>query len=161
MSRMGRKLRPWMSLLERTFDQARSLMGRVGLFAALALAPLSSWAESEIVDGRTAVILDGDTVAFGSERMRIINIEAPGISEPECEREEIFALRSRQRLAELIRSGPVTVERAGRDHLGRTLARLILADGRDVAAVLVDEGLALPWHEGLEAREARRRHWCG
>ena len=161
MTRIGRKLRPWMFLPERTAGRRRSLMCPVALVAALALAPVSSAAEGETVDGRTAVILDGDTVAFGSERVRIINIEAPGISEPECEREEIFALRSRQRLAELIRSGPVTVERAGRDHLGRTLARLILADGREVAAVLVEEGLALPWHEGPEAKEARRRHWCG
>jgi micrococcal nuclease len=118
-------------------------------------------AVAETVDGRTAVILDGDTVAFGPERVRIVNIEAPGISEPNCEREEIFALRSRQRLAELIRAGPVTIERLGRDHLGRTLARVILSDGRDVSALLVEEGLALPWYEGAEASAARRRHWCG
>ena len=118
-------------------------------------------AAGETVDGRTAIILDGDTVAFGSERVRIVNIEAPGISEPDCEREEIFALRSRQRLAELIRAGPVTIERLGRDHLGRTLARIILPDGRDVATLLVEEGLALPWYEGAEASAARRRYWCG
>ncbi|HEX2134746.1 MAG TPA: thermonuclease family protein [Microvirga sp.] len=158
---MTRKLHCGMALLGRRSGRRRSLIGRVALLGFIALSPLSSAAESEVVDGRTAVILDGDTVAFGSERVRIINIEAPGISEPDCEREEIFALRSRQRLAELIRSGPVTIERAGRDHLGRTLARLVLADGREVAAVLVEEGLALPWHEGPEAREARRRHWCG
>ena len=116
---------------------------------------------TETLDGRNAVILDGDTVAFDSERVRIIDIEAPGISEPECEREEIFALRSRQRLAELIRSGPIRILREGRDHLGRTRARLFLLDGRDVAAVLVQEGLALPWNEGTEAKAARRRHWCG
>jgi endonuclease YncB( thermonuclease family) len=135
-------------------------MRRAAVIALCAFAAASS-PRAETLDGRAAVILDGDTVAFGPERVRIINIEAPGISEPDCEREEIFALRSRQRLAELIRSGPVTIERTGRDNLGRTLARLILADGRDVAAVLVEEGLAVPWYEGAEAREARRRYWCG
>jgi micrococcal nuclease len=135
-------------------------MRHVVLFSLFALAaPIPAMAET--LDGRTAVILDGDTVAFDSERIRIIDIEAPGISEPDCEREEIFALRSRQRLAELIRSGPIRVHRTGRDHLGRTLARLFLADGRDVAAVLVEEGLALRLQEGPEAKEARRRHWCG
>lgn len=114
----------------------------------------------ETVDGRNAEILDGDTVAFGSERIRILDIEAPGISKPECEREEIFALRSRQRLAELIRSGPVTIRRAGRDRLGRTLARLFMSDGREIAAILVAEGLALHRQDGPEAEAARRRHWC-
>ena len=128
------------------------------ILSALAVPARSN---PETLDGRNAVILDGDTIAFDSERIRIIDIEAPGISEPHCEREEIFALRSRQRLAELIRSGPITIERVGRDHLGRTLARLFLPNGRDVAAVLVEEGLALPWQEGPEARESRQRHWCG
>jgi endonuclease YncB( thermonuclease family) len=132
-----------------------------GLLLVTVLLGCFPAAAAETVDGRTAVILDGDTVAFGSERVRIVNIEAPGISEPDCEREEIFALRSRQRLAELIRAGPVTIERLGRDHLGRTLARIILHDGRDVAALLVEEGLALPWYEGAEASAARRRYWCG
>jgi micrococcal nuclease len=124
-------------------------------------APAAAPGRADTLDGRQAVVIDGDTVAFGAERVRIINIEAPGISEPDCEREEIFALRSRQRLAELVAAGPVRIERNGRDHLGRTLGRLILQDGRDVAAILVDEGLALRWFEGLEARESRRRHWCG
>ena len=136
-------------------------MARALTLAFVAALAAAFPAHAETLDGRSAVILDGDTVAFGSERVRIINIEAPGISEPDCEREEIFALRSRQRLAELIRAGPVTIERAGRDHLGRTLARIILGDGRDVAAILVEEGLALPWHEGPDAKAARRRHWCG
>jgi endonuclease YncB( thermonuclease family) len=129
----------------------------VVILLALAGPALSA---PEIVDGKNAVILDGDTVAFGSERIRILDIEAPGISEPECEREEIFALRSRQRLAELIRTGPVTIQRTGRDSLGRTLARLYLSDGREIAAILVAEGLALDRQDGPEWKAARRRHWC-
>jgi len=135
-------------------------MRRAFLYLCLLLA-LPAWAGEEMLDGRTAVIIDGDTVAFGHERVRIINIEAPGISEPDCEREEIFALRSRQRLAELITAGPVRIERTGRDTIGRTLGRLFLEDGRDVAAILVAEGLAVTWYEGPEAKESRRRHWCG
>lgn len=130
-------------------------------FACLVAPAGASSGQGDVLDGRSAVIIDGDTVAFGSERVRIINIEAPGIAEPECEREEIYALRSRQRLAELITGGPVRIERTGRDQIGRTLGRLFLADGRDVAGILVEEGLALTWYEGAEAKESRRRHWCG
>jgi micrococcal nuclease len=138
-----------------------SRMRRSLLTLGFVAASLISSAGAEILDGRNAVIIDGDTVAFGQERVRIINIEAPGISEPNCEREEIFALRSRQRLQELITAGPVRIERTGHDNIGRTLARLFLADGRDVAEILVAEGLAVTWYEGAEARESRRQHWCG
>src|SRR5919107_1186808 len=127
-------------------------------FAALVMLSVMALAQAtpETLDGRDAVILDGDTIAFGSERIRLVGVEAPGISEPHCAREEIFALRSRQRLAELIRSGPVTIERTGQDELGRTLARLFLSDGRSIADVLVAEDLALPLPEGVDAREARQ-----
>jgi len=133
---------------------------RFAALVMLSVMALAAQATPETLDGRDAVILDGDTIAFGSERIRLVGVEAPGISEPNCAREEIFALRSRQRLAELIRSGPVTIERTGQDELGRTLARLFLADGRSVADVLIAEDLALPLQAGVEARDARQRHWC-
>ena len=133
---------------------------RLVVLLVLSVLARPAYAGPEILDGRDAVILDGDTIAFGSERIRIVGIEAPGISEPHCAREEIFALRSRQRLAELVRSGPVRIERTGQDELGRTLARLFISDGRNVADILVAEDLALPWREGAEARETRERHWC-
>ncbi len=136
-------------------------LARLNFITLLSLAVFATSARADQLDGRSAVIIDGDTVAFGHERVRIINIEAPGISEPGCEREEIFALRSRQRLAELIGTGLVRIERTGRDEIGRTLGRLFLEDGRDVAEILVAEGLAVVWYEGEEARESRRQHWCG
>ena len=46
--------------------------------AALLVLFLAAFpAAAETVDGRRAVIIDGDTVAFGSERVRILNIDAP------------------------------------------------------------------------------------
>lgn len=138
-----------------------AMHARIALLAVLVFVARAAAGDPSVFDGRQAVIIDGDTVAFGHERVRIINIEAPGISEPNCEREEIFALRSRQRLAELVAAGPVRIERTGRDQLGRTLGRLFLSDGRDVAAILIEEGLVVPWYEGPEAKESRRRHWCG
>jgi endonuclease YncB( thermonuclease family) len=41
----------------------------------------------------------------------------------------------------------------GQDRYGRTLA-VVLADGRDVAEVLIGEGLAREYHGG------RREGWC-
>ena len=71
-----------------------------------------------------------------------------------------MGLKAKERLAGLLRGGPVHVARNGQDRYRRTLAHLS-AGGRDVGQVLVREGLALPWQDGPEAKEARRRHWCG
>ena len=116
-------------------------------------------AQPDTLDGRV-VIIDGDTVAFGTERIRIENIDAPETRDSRCERELIAGLKAKKRLAQLLRSGPLQIERNGIDPYRRTLARLRTAGG-DVGEVLIREGLALPWRDGAEARDARLRHWCG
>ena len=109
---------------------------------------------------RLAIIIDGDTIALGSERVRILNIDAPETRGSPCERELVMGLRAKERLAVLLRAGWVDVDRDGQDRYRRTLARLSVG-GRDVGTILVREGLALPWQSGPEAKEARLRHWCG
>ena len=115
---------------------------------------------SDTFDGRSAVIIDGDTIAVGRERIRILNIDAPESHEPRCDRELVAGLKAKERLAQLVRVEVVSVARDGKDRYGRTLATLS-AGGRDVGAVLIAEGLALPWQDGPQARAARIRHWCG
>lgn len=111
-------------------------------------------------DGTRAVIVDGDTIAVGTERVRIMNIDAPESYQPHCERELVAGLKAKERLAALVRSGPLAIVRSGEDRYRRTLAR-ITASGRDVGETLVREGLALPWRDGAAAKENRIRHWCG
>jgi endonuclease YncB( thermonuclease family) len=131
------------------------------LLLALGLnAALPAPAPAETIDGGRAVIIDGETVAFGSERIRIENIDAPETRGSRCERELVAGLRAKERLAQLLRRGPVQIDRSGEDRYRRTLARLRTAAG-DIGEVLVREGLVLPWREGAEAREARLRRWCG
>jgi endonuclease YncB( thermonuclease family) len=72
----------------------------------------------------------------------------------------VLGLKAKERLAGLLRAGSVDVVRDGEDRYSRTLARVSVG-GLDVGSVLVGEGLALPWRDGLEAREARLRDWCG
>ena len=132
---------------------------RPALFALLAvLVPVPAIAGT--FDGRRTIIIDGDTIALGSERVRILNIDAPETRGSRCERELVLGLKAKERLAVLLRAGWVDVERDGQDRYRRTLARLSVG-GRDVGTVLVREGLALPWQSGPEAKEARLRHWCG
>ena len=117
-------------------------------------------ARLDIFDGRSAVVINGDTIALGPERVRIMNIDAPESREPRCERELVAGLKAKERLAQLVRVEEVSITRDDRDHDGRTLAPLS-AKGRDVGSTLISEGFVLPWRDGPQAREARRRYWCG
>lgn len=119
---------------------------------------------AETLYGRRVVIIDGDTVAIDGERIRILNIDAPETRGARCEAELIAGLRAKERLAQLLRAGPVTIRRCDGsrclDRFGRTLARLEAGAG-DVGEALVAEGRALPWASGPAARQARAIYWCG
>jgi len=134
----------------------------MGMFRTLALlTALTVPAAAETIDGRSAVIVDGDTVKFGPETVRILNIDAPESFRSRCEAELVAGLRAKERLAQLVRVPRVEIVRDGQDRYRRTLARLVLPGGRDVGTVLIREGLALPWKDGAEAKAARLKHWCG
>jgi micrococcal nuclease len=88
----------------------------------MGIAVLATLCRAETLDGRGAVIIDGDTLVFGLERIRIENIDAPETRKASCERELIAGLRAKEMLAGLVRSGPVAIKRDGQDPYGRTLA---------------------------------------
>ncbi len=123
---------------------------------ALNILPTSA----ETVDGRRIILIDGDTVDVQGERIRILNIDAPESFRSRCEAELKLALRTKERLGQLLRSGPVEIDRHGQDRYRRTLARLSVRQG-DVGNILVSEGLALPWKDGRHAKEQRLQVWCG
>jgi endonuclease YncB( thermonuclease family) len=97
----------------------------------LTFVNLPSLAES--FDGPRAVIVDGDTIAIGSERIRLWNVDAPESFRPRCEAELVAGLQ-RER---------VQIDRQRQDRYRRTLAR-VRADDRDVGETLIAEGPALP-----------------
>lgn len=95
---------------------------------------------------RVTCVVDGDTVWIAGEKIRLLDIDAPEMK-GKCPAERALAIRSRNRLTELLRARRVTIARDGVDRYGRTLARL-----GDVGQVLVREGLARRWGD--------RRGWC-
>lgn len=140
-------------------------MSRPIALAVLSLLGIAG-VSAETVDGRSVVIIDGDTIAVGSERIRLLDVDAPESFKPRCEKELVAGLKAKERLAELLRAGYVWIDRQGEDRYRRTLARLLLlkASGgapRDIGAILVSEGFAVLWQSGRDAWEWRRRHWCG
>jgi micrococcal nuclease len=100
-------------------------------------------------------VVDGDTIRYSGEKIRLMDIDAPETHEPKCASEKALGDRATLRLLELINAGPFTVVRVGhrdRDKYGRQL-RVIQRDGRPITETLVAEGLARKW-------DGRRRSWC-
>lgn len=145
---------------------------RNGLLIGLLLT--AQPAHAETIDGNRIIVIDGDTVALPcavpargcSEKIRLYAIDAPESYRARCDAEEIQGLEAKQRLAELLRGQPVTIKRGEpgtgrmRDPYRRTLGALVTPAG-DVATIMLDEGLVLPWKPGRAAKQARLQTWCG
>lgn len=69
--------------------------------------------------------VDGDTLRCGKERIRLQGIDAPempGHCRPGRHCAPGDPRRSQRSLASALQSGPIRIERTGRDHYGRTVA---------------------------------------
>ena len=103
---------------------------------------------------RVNCVVDGDTIWFRSEKIRIADIDAPEIFSPHCHNERCIGEASRHRLLELLNSGSFTLVAGWRDtdRFGRKL-RTVTRHGKSLGEMLVQEGLARRWN-------APRRDWC-
>ncbi len=102
--------------------------------------------------------IDGDTLALGAERIRLIGVDTPELRGARCTMEWAKAEEARvyvQRALNGARS--VDIERREVEppkRYGRTLA-IVRVDGADLAALLIKEGLGRPY-DG----RGKRRPWC-
>jgi endonuclease YncB( thermonuclease family) len=125
--------------------QARSLNpgavqkpnGRALLIAAFAASLFCISAASG--GSGTVVLIDGDTLRYDGETIRLVGIDTPESFHSRCKHELVLALAAKERLRQLVDAGPLTVERHGKDRYGRTLAR-VLVDGSVVGNTLLREG---------------------
>lgn len=104
---------------------------------------------------RSTCVVDGDTIWYRGEKIRIADINAPEVGEPDCAYEAQLGDQATARLTALLNAGPFTLEPADRaqDSYGRSLY-VITRGGESLGAALVAEGLAEEW-QGV------RRDWCG
>lgn len=145
----------------------------VGTFAALGFVVFVDivWSLQQRAGEKYAIVhaddirvIDGDTVEAHGRVLRLLDIDAPETRRAACDAEraagEIASLRL-QLLLRTAQGGRVGIDPDGRvDRWGRALVR-ITDDGRDLGAILVAEGLALPWLTGRAAKAERLAHWCG
>ncbi|MBS0253811.1 MAG: thermonuclease family protein [Proteobacteria bacterium] len=144
-----------------------ALRGRDGLGRLLhpapdQIEPKASAADTEsghfaLCRGRERItcVVDGDTIWYRREKIRIADINAPEVSDPQCDHELDLGEKATDRLVELLNAGPfslVPLPDRDADVYGRKL-RTIRRGGQSLGAVLVAEGLAERW-------VGYRRDWC-
>jgi endonuclease YncB( thermonuclease family) len=110
---------------------------------------------------------DGDSFWLGSDRVRLLGIDAPELDQIcwQADGAEWACGRAaRNEMVELLARGTVTCQPEGNDKYGRTLAHCTTG-GRDIGAAMVLAGLALAKDEygaqESEARSTQRGLWQG
>lgn len=111
-----------------------------------------------VLRGRCWVI-DGDTIEIDGTRLRLAGIDAPELDHP-------WGQKSKCALVQLCANQIVTAELHPELSYDRVVAQCFLPDGRDLAAELVRQGLALDWprfsggrYRHLEPAGVRKRLW--
>jgi endonuclease YncB( thermonuclease family) len=97
---------------------------------------------------RVTCVVDGDTIWYRGEKIRIADLDTPEVSNPGCAHEAAMGRKATLRLQALLNDGPFTLEPDPdgeiTDKYGRSL-KLVTRGGESLGAVLVAEGLAEQW----------------
>ena len=101
------------------------------------------------------VFVDGDTVHHGEVEYRLMGFDTPETYRPKCAEEKALGLKAKARLAQIVEeAGQLDLRLENKlDRYDRHLA-VGMADGQEVGAILVAEGLARPYDGG------QRGSWC-
>jgi endonuclease YncB( thermonuclease family) len=84
------------------------------------------------LDVRHVYAVDGDTIRYETERIRIRGLNAPELTEPGGQ-------EALERLSQLLREGTIRIVPHGKDVYERTVAD-VFVNGQNVAEILMTEG---------------------
>lgn len=105
---------------------------------------------------RVTCVVDGDTIWYRGEKIRLVGFDTPETWKPACPRERELGEQATRRLRELLNAGPFSLDpNPEGDAYDRYDRALLVASrgGRNLGHVLVDEGLA-------ERRGGWGKRWC-
>jgi micrococcal nuclease len=142
-----------------------------GASSGVTLLSGSKSSNSTLITPDRIHVIDGDTVRLDGQTIRLVGFNAPETVRPECDRERELGDRATQRVRQLVANGrleldflpcscPPGTQGTPSCNYGRRCASL-RAHGRDVGAVLIAEGLAVPFHCGGTRCPPTPRSWCG
>jgi|GEM_PF-6326624 len=137
----------------RNVARIRRYMRQVLVIAAVevlvGLALVAALAAGESRTGQVTRIIDGDTLVVAhngrQETVRVAGIDCPELSQP-------FGDQARRAAERLVLGKEVRLEVRAIGYYGRTIARVTLPNGRDLAEELVRDGLA--WARARVYRDA-------
>lgn len=105
---------------------------------------------------RVTCVVDGDTIWYQGEKIRIADLDTPEVTSPGCANEAAMGRKATLRLQALLNAGPFTLAPntfgPAEDKYGRSL-KLVTRGGESIGAMLVREGLAEEWG-------GPRKRWC-
>ena len=103
--------------------------------------------------GEAIKVIDGDTFDINGTRVRVAGIDAPERHPARCPQEAQLGAAAAQKLAELLRGGPLWISGNQTDRYGRSV-RTVRVGGEDVADAMISSGLARNY-DGK-----KRQSWC-
>jgi len=121
------------------------------LLALLGYEPVTT----ATIPGDLVYMIDGDTAEIQGERYRLTGYDTPETYRASCAEEKALGDLATARARELISTAAeVEIREQGKsDKFGRRLAELSVPEG-DLGAILISEGLAVPYYGG------KRIDWC-
>jgi endonuclease YncB( thermonuclease family) len=136
------------------------------------LAILSVPAIAEPIDPQDIRVIDGDTIRVYHEPpdVRLVGFNSPETRRAVCEAEAELGAKATRRLRDLVRAGHLDFEYVRCScpegtqgtpicNYGRDCGTL-RSNGRDVGAILIEEGLAVPFICGATRCPKTPRPWC-
>jgi endonuclease YncB( thermonuclease family) len=139
------------------------------LLTALAIAMMSAAACADPIAPGAIQVVDGDTIRVAGETFRLVGFDAPETYRAQCASEQEVGNRATFRLRQLIAGGGLDLEpiecscQVGTQgtpvcNYGRSCG-VLRVRGKDVAQIMIGEGLAHPLVCG-PTRCPKRAGWC-
>jgi endonuclease YncB( thermonuclease family) len=133
---------------------------------------VSTPTNAEPINPADVHVIDGDTIRVHHKKpdVRLVGFNAPETRRAVCEAERELGAKATRRLRDLVRGGnldfkfvgcacPAGTEETPACNYGRRCGTL-KANGRDVGAILIEEGLAVPFVCSSTRCPRTPRPWC-
>ena len=150
---------------------ATGMMTR-GSFVIAALLTSSRLTLAAPIDPGDVRVIDGDTIRVHQQQpnVRLVGFNAPETRRAACDAERELGAKATRRVRDLVRDGnlhfefvacscPAGTEGTPTCNYGRRCGTL-KANGSDVGAILIAEGLAVPFQCGANRCPKTPRPWC-